>query len=132
MKLEDMVEIGKEYIKSGLGSCSVYVTLKEPSIGARASVPISSIISGFDWESGQIRIEPEKDLIRKEKDRDIPQETIKREIPNGDKVRRVRKCPVCGEIVKKDFRYCHGCGQRIFTESEEKQIKEGTKYGKKT
>ena len=44
---------------------SVRITLDESSIGGRASVGVSSIMMGFDWESNQLRIEPDKSIVKK-------------------------------------------------------------------
>jgi hypothetical protein len=42
----------------------VLITTSEPSIGGRASVGVSYITPGIDWEQGQIRITPEKPLVK--------------------------------------------------------------------
>ena len=36
---------------------SVVIGVNDPSIAIKASVPVSAIYSGFDWASGQVRIE---------------------------------------------------------------------------
>lgn len=43
----------------------VTVRLSEPSIDATASVNVSGIITGFDWDSWQIMINTDKPVIRK-------------------------------------------------------------------
>lgn len=36
---------------------SVVIGVNDPSVAIKASVPVSTIYSGFDWETGQVRIE---------------------------------------------------------------------------
>lgn len=45
----------------------VKITLYEHSVGARAYTLIDSAHLGFDWETGDFRIEPEQALVHKEK-----------------------------------------------------------------
>ena len=43
----------------------VVITTSEHAIGGRAKVSIRSVSKGIDWERNQVRIEPEKPLIKK-------------------------------------------------------------------
>lgn len=43
---------------------SVRINLSEPSICCRASVGVERIMMGFDWEQNQLRIEPDKPIIK--------------------------------------------------------------------
>ena len=91
----------------------VLITTSDSSIGARAAVGVFMVCNGFDWEHGQIRIEPVEKLIKYGKDRDdiiAPHESVY-EYPNGRKHTSF-SCKRCGSILKKDGRYCGYCGQR--------------------
>lgn len=48
--------------------CIVYITTSEPSIGSEAKCGVKNIniLLGFDKENLQVRIEPEKKLIKVE------------------------------------------------------------------
>lgn len=48
--------------------CIVYITTSEPSIGSEAKCRVKNIkvLLGFDRENLQVRIEPEKKLIKAE------------------------------------------------------------------
>lgn len=63
MKLKELKRIIDRYIDIGHGDDIVLITLNDSSVGARASAGISGVFAGFDWESGQIRIEPDKKII---------------------------------------------------------------------
>lgn len=108
----------KKYIDSlidnGIEDAALLITLKEPSVGPRASVSIKYIHQGFDWEHNQIRIEPEEDLTRYKKDRDnpLPIKIREEKMPNGKNI-KIRKCPKCGDKVTRSQNYCSMCGQRI-------------------
>ena len=115
MKVEELKKIIDIYIEQGKGKDDVVITLSNPSVGPRASTGISSIFPGFDWEQGQIRIEPKEKLITKDKDRDIPLPIKHREYNLTNKKRIVRTCPKCGGFVKVSNKYCPSCGQRIST-----------------
>lgn len=67
MTVNEMSNVLAEYIKRGYGDKEVLITLSSPSIGARASCGVSCVMSGFDHEDGQIRIEPSRKIIEKEK-----------------------------------------------------------------
>ena len=45
----------------------VYITTSEHSIGGRAKCGIKNISLGFDWESHQVRIDPEVNLYKEVK-----------------------------------------------------------------
>lgn len=100
--------------ETGHGEKSVLVTLSDRSIGARASAGITSINAGFDWEQGQIRISTDKKIISYDKNRDLPMSAAKLDCDNGNgKIRHLLICPKCDNHLKKDYRYCSYCGQRL-------------------
>lgn len=123
MKTLNLREL-KEYVEflyehGCTGEEPVLITLSQNSVGSRASTGITHITEGFDWESGQIRIEPEEKLLKKEKDRDNAMPVRVKEYDlhykNGKKT-IIRSCPICENHLKKDDRYCSRCGQRVVFE----------------
>lgn len=113
MKLEELKKIIDSYVEQGKGKDDVVITLSNPSVGPRASTGISSIFPGFDWEQGQIRVEPDEALITKDKDRDVALPIKQREYNLSNKKRIVRSCPKCGNHVAISDKYCSYCGQKI-------------------
>ena len=87
----------------------VLITLSSNSVGARAACTIRNVSVGFDWEHGQIRIEPNGKLIKKEFSRDIKKEVKSMEF-SGQKF---TACPICILKVSKQDSYCRHCGQRL-------------------
>lgn len=98
---------------NGHGDNPVLVTLSESSVGSRAATGITGIHSGFDWESGQVRISIEKKIISYEKDRDNAIEPRKEDYDIRIRVRHLLLCPKCKNQLRKDDNYCSRCGQRI-------------------
>ena len=97
------------------GEEEVRITLSEPSMGARASCGVSFIGQGMDWEHGEIRISPSEEIIRKQKNRDIPIPVIEHiyEYKESGKKTISSRCPVCDGEVRKGMRFCPSCGQAI-------------------
>ena len=95
------------------GDESVLITLKEPSIGPRASVVVSSASCGFDWEHYQFRIEPEVPLKKDGCTRDDPIETYAVKYIYEKRTKLVHHCRNCDRPVNKDAHYCENCGQKI-------------------
>lgn len=88
---------------------NVLITLSDSSIGARASSEIKYAGLGFDWESGQFRLEPTKVLVTKGNTlKDI--KPVKREQFEG---RNFYFCPRCDGKIAKDDCYCRECGQKL-------------------
>ena len=89
----------------------IYITLSDPSIGARAFTTIKYASMGFDWESNQFRLEPSNEIVSREWRKDVPKTKIVDIICN----RKYYFCPVCGGStrVSKDDRYCKRCGQKL-------------------
>lgn len=120
MKLSKIKEIVDNLVNSGYGDYNTVITTHDISIGARAYSDIQYISNGFDWESGQIRIEPQTDLISKSKDRDKELPIIKHIYGQG--IRNVISCPKCENHLRKDDRYCSNCGQRVNTTKIAREI----------
>lgn len=91
----------------------VLITLSDPSVGGRANSGVLNILSGFDWEHGQIRLEPEKRLLSFEKDRDLALPAIHKVYDLNGRKRNLFKCPKCENHLQKTFHYCPKCGQKI-------------------
>ena len=85
----------------------VVVTLNSISMGGRAFANVTAVYKGIDWEGDQIRIDVDKPIIEKNKDRDIPMPKAK--CPTG----RGYVCRACGYFVRKDDKYCSTCGQNV-------------------
>lgn len=132
MTVYEMENILSELIKRGKGDVHVIVSTDDPSVGSRAFVEICSIMEGFDWETGQIRIETKEHVVSKMKDRDNAIKAKEVIFHVGSRETRKRKCPSCGGFVRKDDRYCSCCGQRVMTLHEEKAEKRGGCNGEKT
>lgn len=64
---------------------------------------------GFDWESGQLRIHPSAELVRKGNTLNDIKE-VKCESIDG---KNVYWCPRCQNKIAKDDRYCRYCGQKL-------------------
>ena len=86
---------------------SVVITLAEDSIGPRAGCGIKHAMAGFDWESGQIRLEPEEPLVRFGKQ---PARKM-RAVLKGSKHEYF--CPVCKCKVALRDTFCRDCGQKL-------------------
>ncbi len=89
----------------------VCITLVEPSVGGRAKVGVQSVNLGFDWEKNQLRIEPDKEIVRK--GRDLQTVIPIKERFSFDKTCKVFRCPICDGHLNKNDRYCKFCGQRL-------------------
>ena len=111
MKLEDLKRIIDLTIdhNSEDKNASVLVTLQMPSAGGRKAVQVTYAGMGFDWESGQFRIETDEELVLKGSSTDDIMNTRKLVFQN----RTYYHCPLCEDRVKKDSRYCSRCGQRV-------------------
>lgn len=105
MTLNELKIYVDHYIDHGHGKDDVRIILSQPSIGGRASVGISDLYTGFDWESGQIRIEPDQKITSYNKDRDkiTPIRVEEYDYP-GCRRTIIRSCPKCEEYLKKDAR----------------------------
>lgn len=112
MNLNTMKEHIDFLVDRGFGENNVLITLSDNSIGGRASVGIDHISNGFDWESGQIRIEPSKKIISYENNRDnviLPRKRIYEQ--NGRKY-AILSCKKCENKLRKDDIFCSRCGQK--------------------
>lgn len=87
----------------------VLITLSDSSVGGRAFCRVSCIHTGFDWEAGQLRIEPEEKIFKNIHRMDEPVGIIREEC--GDV--SFNACGKCHMRIAKDDRYCRHCGQRL-------------------
>ena len=122
MNLNQLNEITQNLIEKGYGENSVLITTADPSVGPRANVEISYVTNGFDWEQGQIRIEPKNKIILKEKDRDKPICVKTKKYSANKRNYTILKCPKCDNKVRKNDNYCSRCGQRVETKIHKKCI----------
>ena len=88
---------------------NVVITVQNPgTVGMRAYTNIASFAPGFDFEKGQMRIEPLHKLLPVEVGRDVPMKAYR---IHG--MRKILKCPKCEEHLRKTDKFCPRCGQKI-------------------
>lgn len=87
----------------------VLITLSENSAGSRASSEVRYVGMGFDWENGQLRIEPVKKLVSKGNSCIDVKEVICREYDG----RKYYTCAKCESKVTKTDNYCRYCSQKL-------------------
>ena len=110
MTLQQLKNDIDKLIRTHNGDKEVRITLSEPSAGARASCGIAGIFSGIDWEYAQIRIEPDKSICSRGKEKSHPKEIL---IWKYTSPRQFYTCPDCDQIIKKDHNFCPYCGQSV-------------------
>jgi hypothetical protein len=93
----------------GYENASVLITLSQKSVGARAAEEVRGIYSGFDWEAGQVRIEPKSAIVSEKISRDVKVPAVR--IVCGGTSKRI--CPKCELKLRADDFYCARCGQAI-------------------
>lgn len=101
----------------------IIITTADRSIGGRAFVYATWIREGFDWESGQIRIDTDEKVLKYKNGRDAAKSPVIRKYEQAGKKFVVRKCPACENKIGKEDRYCKYCGQKINVMSEENIIR---------
>lgn len=120
MLVKELYKNLETYINNGCGDYPLVITLREPSVGPRASIGIDSVFPGFDWESGQMRIEPSNDgCTSYKKDRDIPCGVSVKEYDLNGKKTIIRRCKFCGEKIRTTDIYCCKCGHKLKMERKE-------------
>lgn len=101
----------------------IMITTADRSIGGRAFVYATWIREGFDWESGQIRIDTDEKVLKYKNGRDAAKSPVIRKYEQAGKKFVVRKCPACENKIGKEDRYCKYCGQKINVMSKENIIR---------
>jgi hypothetical protein len=87
----------------------VLISLSNGSVGARSSCEVSHVEIGFDWESGQFRIEPSMRLVKLGTSfTDI--QTPRVEEFDG---RKYYFCMRCESKISKDDKFCRYCSQKL-------------------
>ena len=114
-ELKDKVDF---YVSRGHEDDVVLITLANRSIGGRASTAVQNVVTGFDWEHGQIRIEPEEKLYREGRTKSNPLKTINIKCIYDNCVAIKRHCPRCESSIRKDDCYCSKCGQKVVVTDE--------------
>lgn len=67
MKVKEVRDLLNKYVEQqpNLDEFDLAVVLSEPSIGGRASVSVTSISAGFDWDSGKMFLHTKERLVKK-------------------------------------------------------------------
>ena len=102
-------QISNLYSYQNLEQINVLINLSENSIGSRAATAIKYIGMGIDWESGQLRIEPEKHLVSKGNAINDSKNKMVQTIEG----RKYYFCSRCEEKISKGDHYCRNCGQKL-------------------
>ena len=91
------------------------IKTSEPHLSGFGVVKIKSMNVGGDWYKGKILITSEKELVPQESHRDVAKKPFDAHIPEQykAKIRPYFICPECEEPLKKTFRYCPRCGQKL-------------------
>ena len=114
LTLKELNETTKYFLDKGFDeNTPIYITTNDNSIGGRAFVTIQGMYNGFDWESGQIRLEPNEKILKYENGRDIPLEPRIKNYEYNNRKSKVISCPKCENKLRKDDRFCSYCGQKI-------------------
>lgn len=121
MKLNELKELVDTYVNDGLENRNIVIDLNEHSIGGRVSTGLVNIYPGFDWESGQIRVQTADKICRLGNSKN---NSMKMQIFAHISSRKYYGCPSCGEFVRKTDRWCSHCGQRIVYDPNQKPIDE--------
>lgn len=87
----------------------VLITLSESSMGARASTGIYHAAMGFDWEHGQFRLAPNKELVSKGNSLTDVKEVVCRQFRG----RNFYFCPRCESKITKNDCFCRDCSQKL-------------------
>ena len=95
----------------------VVVTLDEPSVGGRMGIPISSAGMGIDWEACEFRLETATPIVRKGRAMDDPLRMYCHKYEYDTRTQTIYHCPICGEQLKKNMKYCFSCGQKVYSDS---------------
>lgn len=94
----------------GTADYGLYIQTSEPHLSGGGIVPLKMMHVGFDWYHGKILITPERELIPKEFNRDIPKKPGT--IPGSYGTNYI-VCTNCCHSVKKTYNYCPKCGQKL-------------------
>ena len=105
MTAKELAECLTQYTKCGHADDVVMVDLKEPSIGVSAGVAVEAAYTGFDWDSGSIRLKTDEALVRDHMQRDNAKEPFER---HG-----CFWCKRCQYKVGEKDRYCRTCRQKL-------------------
>ena len=83
-------------------------------------VDVKGIFWGMDFDARRIIITPEREVVPNESHRDVAKKPFDAHIPDQykTKIKPYFVCPECEEPLKKTFRYCPRCGQKIDRESK--------------
>ena len=119
MNVSELIDELEFYTDHGYSDNKVVIQLKEPSVGGVACTGIRQLYAGMDWDKGKIIIQTDDPVIYYKKDRDIPKSAVKIVYTRYPQTRPVIHCPVCGDKLRKNDRFCSRCGQAVSMENLE-------------
>lgn len=94
-------------------SVSVVITTCGESVGAREFSDVSFVGLGFDYEHGQLRIEPNDKLYKENKTSKDAQQILLIEYLYDKRKSQSYHCPICKAKVPSDSKYCSYCGKSL-------------------
>ena len=113
MNLKELKDNVDFYMENGHADEEVVITLDEPSVGSRASCKVACVFCGFDWERGQVRIEPENKLVNKGNSLHDEKEMHLLKCIYDKITKIVCHCPSCDLKVDRQDKFCRRCGQKL-------------------
>lgn len=87
----------------------ILITTSENTVGARSCCKIDGVSIGFDFESGQVRIEPSIPLLKEKNSRLIAKSPIQKTLNN----KKYYVCSSCLLKISKSDIFCKHCGQKL-------------------
>jgi len=114
MNLQELYDIAKSEIANlhdyeDPRDITVLINLAERSVPSIAASGVKSIVMGFDWEAGQLRIEPECLLVKL--GNNLNDEKLIKKLKSDGKISHW--CPRCEHKISCEDHYCRHCGQKL-------------------
>lgn len=116
MKLSDFKRAVDLAVDHNHGDDDVLITLNEPYVGAIAAVGVKYAGADPGFSSGEFRIYPDEPIVRKGYSLKDPMRMICRQYKYNRRTSTIYHCPLCGERLKKEAKYCMNCGQSVFAD----------------
>ena len=111
MKVSEAIERLQSLPKCRLEG-ELKIPLAENVVGNTPCADIVGFCGDVNLNSNITVVIPSRKIISKYYDRDKPRAMVKDTI-DGRKNPNVVRCPECYDIIRKTYRYCPNCGQRL-------------------